>query len=143
MKPGRIYYAHFRIGLGMVTVSCERVGDELHCGFAWCNPRDQWCRRLGRKIADGRRGHPACRAIISHPPGALSDGPTPHQACLDGLLAALKFELVRVPRWVHRQTLTWKHRSSNSTFTVRYRFNAEVPLAQPTEQPAEQAEQPR
>jgi hypothetical protein len=39
---------------GVVTVAYERRNGMIFCGFAFCSPKDPFCRRIGRAIASGR-----------------------------------------------------------------------------------------
>jgi hypothetical protein len=53
--PQGPYYAHIRVGRGRVTLCAIRLSpDRFVSGAAWCNPCDQFSRRKGRLIAEGR-----------------------------------------------------------------------------------------
>ncbi len=47
-------YFYHRDGLYDVTFAYKRAEDHVVCGAAFCNPKDQFSKSMGRMVAEGR-----------------------------------------------------------------------------------------
>lgn len=50
-------YMHFKIKENRVTAAIKVKDDVAHVALAFCCPRDQFSKKLGRIIAEGRLAH--------------------------------------------------------------------------------------
>lgn len=53
-SESRIYFWHPHIYGGRATIALQANGSLIEVGVAFCSPRDQFCKRFGRAIAEGR-----------------------------------------------------------------------------------------
>ena len=56
-------FVHFYIGQGRATAAIRKVADNYHhVAVSFCSPNDQFSRKKGRLIAEGRlnKGKPLC-----------------------------------------------------------------------------------
>jgi hypothetical protein len=60
-------YFYHRDGSYDVTFAYQRADDHVLFGAAFCNPKDQFSKSMGRRIAEGRMGSIAVEAIPISP----------------------------------------------------------------------------
>jgi hypothetical protein len=92
----KVWIAHLPMKPGHLTVAVQMVGeDKAQAGFAWCSPRDQFCRWLGRRIAQGRMAHQRSGVLFDvFPP---REGEKPHVSLFRQALGTL--DKLDVPTW--------------------------------------------
>lgn len=55
METNETRFIHFMLGKGRVTAAVRKgAGNTVAIGAAFCSPNDQFSRKRGRKIAEGR-----------------------------------------------------------------------------------------
>lgn len=55
------YFQHLFVGSGHLTIAAKKAKhNKAVGGFAWCSPQDQFNKRLGRTIAEGRMYSRSC-----------------------------------------------------------------------------------
>jgi hypothetical protein len=90
IEKGKTYYAHLKQLVdyefddygdpvnhvyAMVTIaaSLQVEGNLGWAGIAWCSPRDQFCKRTGRRIAEGRMSNLKTQRAFQLPSGGLNE----------------------------------------------------------------------
>lgn len=55
-EKDKVFYTHFDLGHGVITVAYQLDSDkdEVRAGFAFCSPTDNFCRQVGRELAEDR-----------------------------------------------------------------------------------------
>jgi hypothetical protein len=95
-EAARTYYIHAWVGDtgGRVTVAIMvKHYHHAYAGVAWCSPKDNFCRRIGRLIAEGR-----ARAYCNNPLFMLAVPSPVTRAWLASMLRLVANKITR-PQW--------------------------------------------
>lgn len=74
---------------GVVTVAYDDKRNFVHCGIAWCSPKDNFCKKKGRDKAIGRlRSQKHCYSVSTHGQDAES-----------AIVMAINTQEIERPQW--------------------------------------------
>lgn len=60
MSKDNVRYMHVDIGKGKATAAIEEKTGAARVGLAFCSPKDQFNKKIGRLISSGRLQHDKC-----------------------------------------------------------------------------------
>ena len=75
-NPIKVYYVGDKSGedgRGVMTVATKVVGQQLHVGFAFCSPEDQFSRVISRQLASDRMNDPSQRYVTNFSGHSIND----------------------------------------------------------------------
>jgi hypothetical protein len=96
MQERTIRYIHPKVGDGRATIAYEEMENhDVIVTVAYCSPKDQFTRKIGRAIASGRlvKKNEADFVITYH------ERPSLKQITMDVVSVFFEFTLQHGPRW--------------------------------------------